>query len=99
MAVREQRRALNEQLAIVDGLRNLKVKLDREELDHIPWLDKIIVQLNARQFPDQGLARLAEDIIQVAHKRRLQVIQNNNNLLRHSSPEVRTRINRFRSTL
>jgi len=92
-AVRQDyQRGLNE-LAIVRELGNLRVMIDRGELDHIPWLDQIITQLNARQFPNQGMARLAGDVIRATYMRRQQLIQNYNKLLRQS-PEVRTRIDR-----
>jgi len=89
----DQRRFLNE-IAMsreLDSLRNL---INRGKLDHIPWLNQTISQLNARQFPDQGFARAARDVINVAEARKRQLIQNYNNLLKQSS-DVRSRINQM----
>lgn len=89
---RDQRLFLNE-MAISRELGNLKSIINRGELDHIPWLDQIIAQLNARQFPDQGFARLAGEVVQAAQERRRKLMQYYNRLL-PQSPEVRKKIDR-----
>jgi hypothetical protein len=88
----DQQRFLN-QLAIARELSNLKVLINGGELDHIPWLDEIIARLNAREFPDQGFAQLAREVVQIAQKRRYQLVQNYNTLM-NQSPEVRSRVER-----
>lgn len=89
-------------MAISRELGNLKSLINQGKLDYIPWLDETIVQLNAREFPDQGFARLAREVVQTAQMRKQQLIHNYNRLL-NQSPEIRDRINQrfpnvFRST-
>ena len=90
-AQQDQRRLLNE-IAISRELGNLKSLINQGKLDHIPWLDQTIVQLNIREFPDQGFARLAREVVQVAQLRKQKLINDYNRLLNQSS-EVRDRIN------
>ncbi len=88
--LRDQRRFFNEQ-AIVRELSGIKAAIERGDLDHIPWLDKIIAQLNARQFPNQGFARAARQVVTAAQRRRRIVTQQLNSWL-ENSPEVKKRV-------
>ena len=87
----DQRRLLNE-ISMSRELGRLMQFINQGKMDHIPWLDQTIAQLNARQFPDQGFARAAREVIQAAEKRKQLLIKNYNDLLKQS-PEVRGRIN------
>lgn len=86
-----QQRVLNE-MAISRELGNLKNLIKQGKLDHIPWLNQTITQLNTREFPNQGFARFAREVIQTAQDRKQHLIQNYNILL-NQSPDVRNRIN------
>lgn len=92
-ARQDQRRFLN-QLALSRQLAILKNLVNRGRLDHVPWLDQTVAQLNARQFSDQGLARQAREVVQAAQTRRRQLIRNHIRLL-NQSPQVRDRANRI----
>ena len=91
-AARQDQQRFFHQMAISRELGRLKVLVNQGKLDHIPWLNQTIAQLNARQFPDQGFARLAREAIQAAQARKRQLLHNYNSLL-NQSPEVRNRIN------
>lgn len=69
----------------------IRSSIERGELDYIPVLDRIINQLNIRQFPDQGFAAVARDIVQIAQNRRQRLIQQTNQLLQQS-PAVQSRV-------
>ena len=51
-------------------LGNIRIQIDQGNLDNIPWLDAIIARLNATQFPDQGFAQMAGEIVEAAQRRR-----------------------------
>lgn len=85
----DQRRFLNE-MALGRELHAMRATIERGDLDYVPALDRIIAGLNARQFPDQGFARAARDVIDAAATRRLMLIQNGRRLLQQS-PAVRGR--------
>ncbi|HHJ17282.1 MAG TPA: hypothetical protein ENJ80_11355 [Gammaproteobacteria bacterium] len=93
-AVRQDQQRLLNQFSISRELGRLKDLINQGKLDHIPWLNQTIAQLNARQFPDQGFARLAREVIQAAQSRRRKLLQYYDGLL-NQSPEVRSRINRM----
>lgn len=101
-AVQQDQRHFLDEMAISRELGNLMSLINQGKLDYIPWLDETIVQLNAREFPDQGFARLAREVVQTAQMRKQQLSHNYNRLL-NQSPEIRDRINQrfpnvFRST-
>ncbi len=89
-AQRDQQRLLNE-MALSRKLDAMRMAIGRGDLDYIPVLNQVIAQLNARQFPDQGFAQAAREVVLVAQCRREQLRQDANNLLQQS-PEVRARI-------
>lgn len=86
----DQRRFMNE-MALSRELDNMRIAITRGALDHIPWLDQIIARLNAREFPDQGFARLAGEVVREAQRRRQWLLQGYIQTL-EQSPEVRERI-------
>lgn len=86
----DQRRFQNE-LALGRELAGIRNAINRGALDHIPLLDQVISRLNARQFPDQGFARMAREVIQAAEARKQMVRARYRDLLRQS-PEVRRRV-------
>lgn len=90
-AARQDERRFLGDLAISRELARLRDLIDRGQLDHVPWLDQTIAQLNARQFPDQGFARAAREVIEAAQRRRQQLLQNHARLL-NQSPAVRARV-------
>jgi hypothetical protein len=89
-AQQDQRRFMNE-LNLSRQLGNIRIQIDQGNLDNIPWLDAIISRLNATQFPDQGFARMAGEIVEAAQRRRQLLVSNYSQSLRQS-PEVRRRI-------
>jgi len=91
-AVQQDQRRLLDEAAVGRQLGNLRLQITAGAFDYIPWLDQIIDQLNAREFPDQGFARFAAEVIQTAQVRR-QVLAANYGQLLNGSPEVRDRIN------
>ena len=79
--------------AVARELRSAKLAIERGAVDHVALLDEIISKLNTREYPDQGYARAAREVIEAAQARRVRLIQRYNELLK-KSPEVRTRIER-----
>ncbi|MBI2901904.1 MAG: hypothetical protein HYY17_17100 [Planctomycetes bacterium] len=65
----DRRRMLGE-MAISRELADLRRTIESGRVDHIPWLDAIIARLNAREFPDQGFARAAREVVAAAQARR-----------------------------
>lgn len=92
-AIEQDRRRFMNEIALSRELGNLRTALARGELDHIPWLDQIIAQLSAREFPDQGFARLAGEVVGEARLRRQRLVRDYNQVL-GQSPEVRRRVER-----
>jgi len=93
-AVRQDQQHLLNEMAISRELGRLKYLINQGKLDHIPLLNQTITQLNARQFPDQGFARLAREVILAAQVRKRQLVRKYNELL-NQSPEVRNRMNQI----
>lgn len=91
IAAQRDRRHLLDEIALSRKLSAIRVVIERGELDYIPVLDQLIAQLNVRQFPDQGFARTAQDVIQAAQARRQRLLQDTNHLLQQS-PAVRSRV-------
>lgn len=91
-AIRSDRRRMLSEMNLARELGMMKRRIERAELDHIPWLDKIIRGLNVRQFPDQQFARYAREVVEAAEKRKVFLYKRYKNLL-IQSPEVRTRVN------
>lgn len=91
-AMRSDRRRLLNEMNLASELGMIKRRIERAELDHIPWLDEIINRLNARQFPNQKFARHAREVVQAAEKRKAILTKKYQNLL-VQSPEVQKRVN------
>jgi hypothetical protein len=89
-AQQDQRRFLDE-MALSRELGALRIKIDGGDVDYIPALDRIIAGLNAREFPDQGFARAARELIEAAEGRRRMLMESTNRLLQQSPP-VRARV-------
>lgn len=53
-----------------EKLVRMKRAIESGRLDHRPWLEEIIRQLNATEFPDAGFAELAREVIFAAELRR-----------------------------
>lgn len=89
-AVQQDQRRFSNEIALSRELGAMRVRIERGEVDYIPSLDRIIAELNARRFPDQGFARAAREVIEAAEARRRMLIEKTNRLLQQSPP-VRTR--------
>lgn len=93
MAMQRDRRAFMDMQAISRELTSLKREIQAGHVDNIPALDEIIARLDGRQFPDQGFARLAREVIQAATLRKNHLRSYYRNLLQ-DSPEARQRAER-----
>lgn len=91
-AIQQDQRQLLDEMAISRELSRLNDLINQGKLDHIPWLNRIIDRLNTTQFPDQGFARAAREVIQTVQARKQRLIQDYNILLNQSS-EIRNKIN------
>jgi hypothetical protein len=87
----DQRRLLNE-IAIVRELGSIKAAIERGDVDHIPLLDRVISQLNLREFPNQGFAQAAREVVDAATARRRTLINRLNQWFMQS-PDLRRRVN------
>ena len=90
MAFDMDRRRLQSETAVANRLSALKRAIERGDLDHIPWLDQIIVNLNAEGFPNMQFAHVARDVVDAA-KRRREVVRARTLRLLEESKEVRRR--------
>jgi hypothetical protein len=89
-AAQQDQRRFQDEITLSRELGEIRVRIDRGDLDYIPALDRLIKGLNARQFPDQGFARAAREVVEAAEARRRMLMQDTNRLLQQS-PSVRTR--------
>src|SRR6266852_656117 len=69
---RDRQRFMNE-MATGRELEMIRNAINRGELDYIPMLDQVIARLNATEFPDQGFAQAAREVINAAEARRGQI--------------------------
>lgn len=93
IAMQRDRRAFLDMQAISRELSSLKMQIQAGHVDNIPALDEIIARLNKRQFPNQGFARLAREVVQTATLRKNHLRGYYQNLLQNS-PEVKQRAER-----
>lgn len=91
-ALYQDRQRLLNHMAIGRELGNIKAMINRGELDYIPWLDQIIARINTRQFPDQGFARVAREVVDAAHSRRMHLLTKYKDLMGKAAPEIRERV-------
>ncbi len=82
------RRAFTQEQALSKQLGILKQTIQAGKLDSISVLDSLISQLKLKRFPDEGFARFAREVIQVAQSRRDKLQQQSQQLLNQSA-EVR----------
>jgi hypothetical protein len=97
-AFQQDQQNFRNQIALSQELGNIRMQLERGELDYIVVLDQIISSLNQRQFPDQGFAQAARELVQLAQARRQRLVQQTTNILQ-TSPEVRQRVERSFPTI
>lgn len=93
-AVQLDRQGLSDERAIARELTSIKAMLNRGDLDYLPLLDLVIARLNGREFPDEGFARAAREVVENAQTRRLRLVRNYN-LQLQQSPEVRARVDQI----
>jgi hypothetical protein len=86
----DQNRMLREQ-ALVKNLNYLRLSIKRGGADDMNALNAITERLNATEFPDQGFASLARQIINEANERKRYVAQTYRALLK-SRPEFREQL-------
>lgn len=96
-AVQRDRAKLMNELAMSKELGKLQNLIKQGKLDHIPWLEQIVAQLNAKQFPNQGFARFAGEVIKTAQERK-KYLSTHYKKLFNQSPEVRARVQKIFST-
>ncbi len=89
-AQQDQRRFLNE-VNTSRRLASLRTKISSGHMDYVPLLDKIIAELNATEFPDQGFARAAREVINAAENRK-RIARSKTILLLNQSPEVKSAV-------
>lgn len=89
---RDQQNLLNE-MAMGRELSGIKARIGGGDLDNIAWLDEIIRRLNVREFPDQGFARYAGEVVAAAQHRRQELLARYRQLL-NQSPEIKSRVER-----
>ena len=90
-AVQRDLQEFRNELALGRELTNLRRSIESGTLDYVPLIDLVIDRLKSYQFPDEGFAKAAREIIQLAEARRELVIDRQGELLRHS-PSVKQRV-------
>jgi len=90
-AAETDRGRMLQELALARCLNYLKLSIKRGDADDINTLNAITERLNAAQFPDQGLASLARQIIHDANDRKRYVAQTYRALLQ-SHPGFRQQL-------
>lgn len=90
---RDQRRLLAE-LQLNRYLIQLRGAIVNGELNNIQVLNQVTHQLLGHEFPDQGMARVAREVIQVANQRKVALAQEYAAAIR-SNPRLRPIYDRF----
>jgi hypothetical protein len=78
-----------EEMQLGQQLGRIKAAIDAGHMDHIPWLDKIVADLNGKRFNDSGAARFARDVVQAATARKTLVTTKQREMLKAAPDEVR----------
>jgi hypothetical protein len=86
-------RALMQDMSLGREIASVRRAIQRGDLDHVPLLDRLIASLNAREFPDQGFARAAREIVELATARR-RILLGRLKQWSRESPEVGERMRR-----
>lgn len=68
-AQRDQRMFLNE-IQMGQSLGNLRHAINDGKFDRVAWLEEMTQKLNRTEFPDQGMARYARELILTADSRK-----------------------------
>jgi hypothetical protein len=90
-AIQQDQRRFQNELALSRELGQIRASIEAGQVDHVPWLNEIIARLNAREFPDQGFARFARQVVEAAQLRK-GMLQADYRTLLQQSPEVRSRV-------
>ncbi|MFO0959938.1 MAG: hypothetical protein U0800_21295 [Isosphaeraceae bacterium] len=90
-AIEQDRQRFLDEMALSRELGTIRRAIESGEADYIPVLDMIIGRLSARQYPNQGFAQAAGEVVESARARRAVVLKSTQSLLNHS-PEVRSRV-------
>jgi hypothetical protein len=90
--LRDRQRFLAQQ-NVGRALGRIKDAVLAGDMDHIPWLDRIIAKLNATEFPSQGLARFAHEVVRAAEDRK-RMLQEKYARMVAEAPEVQERVRR-----
>lgn len=98
IAMERDRREFMQHQAMSRELSLINKAILNGELDYIPWLDKIISELNAREFESQGMAQAASDVIRNAQLRR-QALSAELSKMLNESTEMQRRVDRKYPTL
>ena len=91
MAVERDRQRFMGEMAIGRELDGIRSAIQRGQIDYIPFLDFVINRLNATEFPDQGFAQMARQVIMIAQARK-QMLRRNYNQMLEQSPPVKDRV-------
>ncbi|MGH7467965.1 MAG: hypothetical protein ACRENP_08265 [Longimicrobiales bacterium] len=69
-AAQRDQRAFLDELALARELTDLKIQIRRGDFDDLDALDLLLSRLRLREFPDQGWARAAGEVVEAAEQRR-----------------------------
>ena len=87
IAIERDQQAFMAQLRLSQYLADLRQAIEGGRLDNINTLEQITQQLYAREFPDQGFARAARELIELANRRKIQLARQYDEAIRQH-PEL-----------
>jgi hypothetical protein len=94
-AVRMDAQRRIDMLTFSQRLGRLRSDIEQGRLDHLPWLDQIIRELDRMYLPASGDLRFAREVLDAALARRRHVIQRYRNASQHAPTEIREGVERM----
>ena len=85
-------RNFRETMTVGIQLARIHAEVKSGRMDNVPWLDKIIADLNNKRFDSGDAARSARDVIQAATARKKIVMEKQEKMLQTAPKELREKV-------
>lgn len=85
-------RNFREAMTVGPQLMRINAAISAGQMDYVPWLDKIIADLNQKRFDSGDSARFAREVVQAAVARRQLVMDKQAKLMQTAPKELRDSI-------
>jgi hypothetical protein len=91
-AAQEDARRYRDMMTVGQRLGSIQTAIVAGHVDHVPWLDQIISELNRTRFDDAGAARFAREVVQAAEARKRMLQAKYSQMLKGAPREVRVKM-------